>query len=256
MATTPSAQPLTDDGKFAQKLTPDQRVELMELVVTQSLSYRQAATLWSNRHPDATVSRATVGNIVREELGKVAETRDHVVAEFRQAQDLQIDALIRIALPIALGSKCTVCAGEKVIRRDRLDPDSDMQTCPKCDGSGRNESDSVRLSAIGQVRSLLERRAKLLGLDRPEQLQVAGAFAIGDASKMEGKELASAIEDFFKPGAVGEDRVLREITAGDVGSADREGALQGEVVADVPLEHAAKLLDDAEKELRNGPPLA
>lgn len=195
------------------KLTPEQRVELMELVVTQSLSQRQAVGIWERRS-GIKLAPTTIGRIVKDELSKVAEQRDTVIASHRSQMDLQIDALIRTALPIALGSKCSVCAGEKVIKIDRLDPDSENQVCPKCDGSGRNETDSVRLSAVNTIKGLLERRSKLHGLDAPEQLEHMGVMGIVDASKMDNAELQGALTDFFRPGVQSDGRVLRELTEG------------------------------------------
>lgn len=183
-------------------MSPDEEHRVFELVVQQRLSHRQVAKMTENAQQwSKSVSHTTVRRIVQEKLKAIAVEERGMVEAYRHEQSRHLDHLIRTSQAIAMGSKCSVCAGEKTIKKDKLDPDSDLQVCPKCEGSGRNESDSVRLQAVNTVRGLLERRAKLFGLDAPAQVdvEVGGGLVVADIRQMGSQELATNIADMFRP---------------------------------------------------------
>jgi hypothetical protein len=238
MAAIPGAKP-----NFRSKLTPEEKLELTEMVVTGSLTHRQAAQAWNQRRPEEKhVSHATVGRIVKAALEQTASDLGNVVSAYRIRQDTQLTQAIRVAWTIALGSKCSVCSGEKTIREDKLDPDSAVIVCPKCEGSGRNEADAVRLQALNTVKGLLERQAKLFGLDAPVQLEQSVTASVAlDVQQLSDEALKTELAQMLRaPGSV-VDGTAVEL---DPGPAAVEAGADADALA--ALERASRALEGTE----------
>lgn len=175
----------------------------MELHVTQFLSYRQTADVWNRQNPERTISHVTVGNIVKRVLAHYAEINADMLAQLRERQSQVIDQAMRVAWGIAVASKCVVCSGDRVVPKDKLDPDLGVQVCPKCDGSGRNEDDATRISALNTIRSLAERQARLFGLDAPVQVDNRATVTVAlDVSGLSDEAIQHELEGMFKQPSV------------------------------------------------------
>lgn len=187
-----------------RKLNDLEEHQILEMHVTQHMTMRQVAQVWNQRmeregSDEKKISHGTVGNIVRRQLDALAESQRGMTLAYRQQHQLVIQRAMQVAWSIAVGSKCTVCNGEKTIAKDRLDPDAGNEVCPKCDGSGRNENEQTRLSAIGQIRGLLERHAKVFGTDAPAASDAQVAVAIAhDVTDLDDAALMAEVDGMFK----------------------------------------------------------
>lgn len=187
-----------DSGKFLPKLSPVQRVELMEAMVTQALTRKQGAE-FAQRTWGISITPKTAGRVLADELEKLADESKTLVSGYRAQQSMQIDTLTRIALTIAIGSRCSVCNGEKIIPVDRLDKTLGNEVCPKCEGSGRNENETTRLQAVNTIKSLMERKAKLFGMDAPVQSEITQKVSVAlDVGGMSDDQLADELKAFYK----------------------------------------------------------
>lgn len=188
-------------GGFVSALTPDEQTQLLEMHVLQAMSYRQVSELWNRRNADAPekhLSASGVHRIVKRMLEAAAEEQKAIADVHRQRHRMMLDQLTRIALSIAIGSKCPVCNGEKVVPKDKLDRDLGVQECPKCEGSGRAENESTRLQAVSTVKGLLERDAKLFGLDAPVEVDQTHRVRVAiDVGGLSGDALTKELEDMF-----------------------------------------------------------
>jgi hypothetical protein len=186
------------------KLSPDDVTELVEMHTGSFNGFRQTAEAWNRKHPDKTISHTTAMRRIKEVMEKAGKEQVASVSSMRVRQDGQLDVLIRIALGIAVSSRCVVCSGEKVIPVDRLDPSLGKEVCPKCEGSGRNENDDTRLRAVTTIKTLLERRAKLWGMDAPERIQHDAAISLVamDVSQLDDRGLDELLGQHFGPGSL------------------------------------------------------
>lgn len=185
---------------FGERALDEQTEAQVLEMATSGLSSRQIAQALGAR--GTSVSYRTVARTIRRRLDEVTEERKTATEAYRSKHVLQLDNLIRQALAIARGSKCTVCAGEKTIWKDPLEHELGRDVCPKCEGSGLNEDTPSRLRAMAEVRSNLERQAKLLGLDSPTQISGPGGGAVPvalDVSSLTDDSLAIEMAGFFPP---------------------------------------------------------
>jgi hypothetical protein len=213
------------------KLTPMEEVRVMELHVTQFLSFRQVADLWNRQHADdegKQISHETVRRIVRRQLDEIAVEMKGARDALRERQSMMLEQAMRVVWTIAASTKCSVCNGEKTVYKDRLDPDLGVQVCPKCDGSGRNEDDATRVSAVNSLKGLAERQAKLYGLDAPIEIDQATTVHVAlDVSGLSSEQIDAELEGMFKQPAL--EGVAHELPLGRedqlaeiVGSPDSE----------------------------------
>jgi hypothetical protein len=189
-----------NEREVGQRILDEEHEEMLVKLAAgpPSLTVRQTTASWNRQHPDREISTATCGRILKRALARMSEETAKAVTTYRERQKHQIESLMRVPLAIAFGSKCTVCNGEKTVPKDKLDPDLGVQVCPKCDGSGRNESDDTRLRAVSTVKGLLEREAKLLGLDMPTQLDVTEQLSVAiDVAGISDEGLQTEIQGFF-----------------------------------------------------------
>jgi hypothetical protein len=192
----------TDWQPGKAKLTEEDAAQLAEMYANSFSTWRQLTDQWNSQHPDKSVTHVTVQRRVKPLLQRQAQEQLVAVDEMRARQDGQLNVLIRIALSIAAAAKCGVCNGEKTIAKDRLDPSLGRELCPKCEGSGLNTQDETRLRAITTVKSLLERRAKLWGLDSPERIEMASVSLVAmDVSQLDDLSLERELANHFGNGA-------------------------------------------------------
>jgi len=180
-----------------RSLDAAQEAQVLEMAVS-GLSSAQIAQALAARGVE--VSKRTVSRTLRRIYDEATEERKHAQEAYRSKQVLQLDGLIRSALVIVRGTKCTVCQGQKLVWKDPLEHELGQDVCPKCEGSGLNEDVGSRLRAMAEVRGSLERQAKLLGLDSPTQISGPGGGAVPvalDVSGLDDSALKVEMSGFF-----------------------------------------------------------
>lgn len=194
----PKRVPKPDGRGFESPFTEDQKRTAVEFHLNGGLSYAAAARAWCQKFAPQTVTAKTVRSWVKAFLEDAAVEGRMPVEAMRQGQRTRLESAYRIAVQIATGTRCTVCQGVKTIPLDRLDPGLGNEVCPKCEGSGLNENESTRIAALNTIKSLMEREAKLFGLDAPILTEQTTRVAIAlDVAGIPDEGLGDAISDMF-----------------------------------------------------------
>lgn len=143
------------NGRFERTLTSQQRDAEAGRLRADGWTYRQIAEHLGFR--DHSQAHKAVERIMAETIAEPAEA-------VRRLELARLDDALRVAVEVMRTQHLLVSQG-KVVRVRRKGDDGRWVWVPLLD-------DAPRLQAIDRIIKIMERRAKLLGLDAPTQIQV------------------------------------------------------------------------------------
>lgn len=136
------------------------------------------------------ISVTTVKRVIAAEMKEAAKLRSDLASTALDIELTRLDGLMRRAHAI-LDAPCGTCSG--------LGQSTTGGVCRDCRGDGRSAHPDTRLRAMREIRALTESRAKLLGLEAPQRIEMSGPDGDpirSEVSLMSNDELSRALDDF------------------------------------------------------------